>query len=57
VASATGLRAGDVLIGINSLRIRDADQVAEALKALPAGRPFRLTYARGDYYDSVILTF
>ena len=57
VARATGLQAGDVIIGINSLRVRDADQVAQALNALPAGQPFRLTYARGNYYDSVILTF
>jgi serine protease Do len=57
VGQATGLHAGDVLIGINSLRVRDADQVAEAIKAIPAGQPFRLTYARGNYYDSVILTF
>jgi serine protease Do len=57
VSSATGLQAGDVLIGLNSVRVRDADQVAEALKALPPGQPFRLTYARGNYYDSVILTF
>jgi serine protease Do len=57
VSRATGLQAGDVLIGINSLRVRDADQVADALKALPPGQPFRLTYARGNYYDSVILTF
>ncbi len=57
VARATGLQAGDVLIGINSLRVRDADQVAEALRAIPPGQPFRLTYARGNYYDSVTLTF
>jgi hypothetical protein len=31
--------------------------VAEALKALPPGQPFRLTYVRGNYYYSVILSF
>jgi len=46
-AFRNGLRAGDVILGVNRYRVRSVKQFTEALRA--AERPLNLTLVRGDY--------
>jgi serine protease Do len=57
VARATGLAAGDVIVGVNRVRIHDAAQLATALQALDAGEPFRLVFERAGSYHFTDLAF
>ncbi|HEU5051198.1 MAG TPA: trypsin-like peptidase domain-containing protein [Gemmatimonadales bacterium] len=57
VSRATGLRAGDVIIGVNRIRIREAAQLAELLRGIEPRQPFRLTFERDGVYHFVDLTF
>ncbi|MBA2626804.1 MAG: trypsin-like peptidase domain-containing protein [Gemmatimonadales bacterium] len=57
VASATGLQAGDVIVGFNRVRVRDAAQFAALLQALAPRQPFRLTFERGGVYNFTDLAF
>ncbi|HEU4699888.1 MAG TPA: trypsin-like peptidase domain-containing protein [Gemmatimonadales bacterium] len=57
VARATGLRQGDVLVGIGRVPIRSAEQVAELLRSLQPGTPFRLTFERDGRYLITDLAF
>ena len=57
VARATGLQAGDVIVGVNRVRIHDAAQLATVLQALQAREPFRLVFERGGSYNFTDLAF
>ena len=57
VSRATGLRAGDVIIGINRTRVREAAQLAAILRAIQPRQPFRITFERDGGYNFVDLTF
>ena len=57
VARATGLEAGDVIVGVNRVRIHDAAQLAAVLQALEAREPFRLVFERGGSYHFTDLAF
>ena len=57
VARATGLAAGDVVIDVNRMRIRDAEQLAGVLRAMRPREPFRVTFERGGGYHFVDLSF
>ena len=46
-SAATGLQAGDVIVAINNVRVRDAEQVAELLDAMRRRQAFRLYFERG----------
>ena len=46
IGEATGLREGDVIVALNNVRVRDAEQVAEFLRAARRGRAFRLYFER-----------
>jgi serine protease Do len=57
VARATGLQAGDVIVGVNRVRIHDAAQLATVLQALQPREPFRLVFERGGNYSFTDLAF
>ena len=57
VSRATGLRAGDVIIAINRTAVRSAQEFADLVNSLPPGRPFRVTFERGNTYSWVDLSF
>jgi S1-C subfamily serine protease len=46
VSRSTGLQAGDVILAINNVRIRDAAQVAEILGALQSRQAIRIYFER-----------
>jgi len=52
-ASKNGLRAGDIILGVNNARVRSAKQFTEALRK--AEPPLRLTLARGDYRITLVI--
>ena len=52
-AAKNGLRAGDVILGVNNARVRSAKQFTESLRK--AEPPLRLTLARGDYRITLII--
>src|SRR5215213_7438960 len=45
-AARAGLRAGDVIVGIDGRAVDTAGDAEAALRALPAGRPFEVAYLR-----------
>ncbi len=57
VSRATGLRAGDVIIGVNRTRVREAAHLATLLRAMQPRQPFRITFERDGVYNFVDLTF
>ena len=57
VSRATGLQAGDVIIGVNRTRVREAAHLATLLRAMQPRQPFRITFERGGVYHFVDLTF
>jgi serine protease Do len=57
VARATGLQAGDVVVGVNRIRIHDAAQLASVLQGLQPREPFRLVFERGGSYNFTDLAF
>jgi serine protease Do len=57
VSRATGLQAGDVIVGVNRVRIHDAAQLATVLQALQPREPFRLVFERGGSYNFTDLAF
>lgn len=57
VSRATGLQAGDVIIGVNRTRVREAGALATLLRGLQPRQPFRITFERGGVYNFVDLTF
>jgi S1-C subfamily serine protease len=57
VARATGLRAGDVIIGVNRIRVRQAEELAAQLRAMQPRVPFRVTFERDGAHDFVDLSF
>jgi serine protease Do len=57
VSRATGLRAGDVIIGVNRTRVREAAQLATLLRGMEPRRPFRITFERDGVYNFVDLSF
>jgi serine protease Do len=57
VSRATGLRAGDVIIGVNRARVREAAQLATLLRSMQPRQPFRITFERDGVYTFVDLTF
>jgi glutaredoxin 3 len=46
-AARAGLRAGDVIVAVDGRPVADAGEAEAALRALPPGRPFSVTYQRG----------
>ncbi len=57
VARATGLQAGDVVVGVNRVRIHDAAQLASVLQGLQPREPFRVVFERGGSYNFTDLAF
>jgi serine protease Do len=57
VARATGLRAGDVIVGVNRTRVRQAEEFAALLRAMQPREPFRLTFEREGAHNFVDLSF
>jgi serine protease Do len=57
VSRATGLRAGDVIIGVNRTRVREAAHLATLLRSMQPRQPFRITFERDGVYHFVDLTF
>ena len=57
VARATGLQEGDVIVGVNRVRIHDAGALAAALQAIEPREPFRLVFERGGSYNFTDLVF
>ena len=57
VSRATGLRAGDVIIGVNRTRVREAAELATLLRGMQPRQPFRITFEREGVYNFVDLTF
>ena len=57
VSRATGLQAGDVIIGVNRIRVREAAQLATLLRGIQPRQPFRITFERAGVYNFVDLTF
>jgi serine protease Do len=57
VSGAVGLTAGDVIIGINRIRVTSAQQVADLLGALRPREPFRLYFERGGQVGYTDLAF
>jgi S1-C subfamily serine protease len=57
VARATGLRAGDVIVGVDRTRVRQAEEFATLLRALRPREPFRLTFERDGAHNFVDLSF
>jgi S1-C subfamily serine protease len=57
VARATGLRAGDVIVGVNRTRVREAGEFAALLRAMQPREPFRLTFERDGAHNFVDLSF
>ena len=57
VARATALRVGDVIVLVNRVPVRSAEQFAELIEAMPQGRPFRVTFERGGAFAHVDLVF
>ena len=57
VARATGLQEGDVIVGVNRVRIHDAGALAAALQAIQPREPFRLVFERGGSYNFTDLVF
>ena len=57
VSRATGLQAGDVIIGVNRTRVREAAHLATILRSIQPRQPFRITFERNGVYNFVDLTF
>lgn len=57
VGRATGLQAGDVIVGVNRTRVRDAAQLASLLQAIQPRQPFRLVFERNGNYTFADLAF
>ena len=57
MARATGLQAGDVVVGVNRIRIHDAAQLASVLQGLQPREPFRLVFERGGSCNFTDLAF
>ena len=57
VARATGLQEGDVIVGVNRVRIHDAGELASALQAIEPREPFRIVFERGGSYNFTDLVF
>jgi serine protease Do len=57
VARATGLQEGDVIVGVNRVRIHDAGALAAALQAIEPREPFRIVFERGGSYNFTDLVF
>ncbi len=57
VSRATGLQAGDVIIGVNRTRVREAAHLAALLRSMQPRQPFRITFERDGVYNFVDLTF
>ena len=57
VARATGLQEGDVIVGVNRVRIHDAGELASALQAVQPREPFRIVFERGGSYNFTDLVF
>ena len=51
VSRATGLRTGDVIVAVNRFAVASADQLAEALELVRAGRAFRIYFERNGTYS------
>jgi serine protease Do len=47
-AAKSGIRAGDVIVGVNGLRITDTDDLGKTLEQAPKGAPLALLVKRGD---------
>jgi serine protease Do len=47
-AAKSGIRAGDVIVGVNGARITGTDDLGKTLKQAPKGAPLALLVKRGD---------
>ena len=47
-AAKSGIRAGDVIVGVNGARITGADDLGKSLEQAPKGAPLALLVKRGD---------
>jgi serine protease Do len=47
-AAKSGIRAGDVIVGVNGSRISDTDDLGKTLEQAPKGAPLALLVRRGD---------
>jgi len=47
-AAKSGIRAGDVIVGVNGARITDTDDLGKTLEQAPKGAPLALLVKRGD---------
>ncbi|MDX2192982.1 MAG: trypsin-like peptidase domain-containing protein [Gemmatimonadales bacterium] len=56
-AGATGLRAGDVIVAVDNIRVRSAEEVGRTLEGMPRRRPFRLYFERQGQILFADLTF
>ncbi len=56
-ARATGLQAGDVIVGVDRVRVHDAAQLASLLQGMTQRQPFRLVFERGGDYNFTDLAF
>jgi serine protease Do len=54
-AAERGLQAGDVITKVNGRDVADAESMREAVAAVPAGRPLRLTVVRDGEQRFMIL--
>jgi S1-C subfamily serine protease len=52
-AFTNGLRAGDLIYGVNRVRVRNVKQLFEALRA--AEQPLRLALLRGEQRISLLI--
>jgi len=57
IARATGLREGDVIIGINRTAVTSAAQVSQVLGAVRPRQSFRLVFERGGQVIYTDLAF
>ena len=50
MAQQTGLRPGDVIVGINRAQIRSAEEFAEVIQSMPRRGGFVLTFERNGNF-------
>jgi serine protease Do/serine protease DegQ len=52
-AFRNGLRSGDLIVGVNRVRVRDVTELIAAMRA--AERPVRIALVRGDYRITLVI--
>lgn len=54
-AARAGLRAGDVVLALNNVRLQSAAQFAQIAKELPTDRPVTALIRRGDWVNYIVI--